>query len=178
MKSIYKFGYQIESDALDWINTINKIFGIDIIHIYESMSEDGSNLDKEQMWYKLFEILEIHKPIQIGNMNILKLYPRINRYQSYVYFILVIDGDLLIDNNDISAEFKFFREHIIKSTKGFVDNFKIPFKEPDFLEDTKEYNKYYEVVYLKNPVLILDAKDELKHIEMDEIKARFGSIYS
>ena len=177
MKSIYKFGYQIESDALDWINTINKIFGIDIIHIYESISEDGSNLDKEQMWYKLFEILEIHKPIQIGNINILKLYPRINRYQSYVYFILVIDGDLLIDNNGISAEFKSFREHIIKSTKGFVDNFKIPFKEPDFLEDTKEYNKYYEVVYLKNPVLILDAKDELKHIEMDEIKTRFGSIY-
>lgn len=156
MKSIYKFGYKIGSDSLEWINTINKIFGIEILGIDESVSEDKNNLDNEHKWYNLFKSIEVYEPIQIGNLNILKIHPRINRYQSYVYFILIIEGDITFDNkdNDLAKEFILFRENIKTITKDFLDNFKIPFKEADFLEEDEESEKYYELLYLKNPVLI------------------------
>lgn len=185
MKSIYKFGYKIDSNHHNWAKDINKIFNIDISKISEDdvVAHDNSvidkSIDKETKWHSKFKHLENQDSIEFNGMRILKVFPSFNRYQAYVYFVLLIEGDITnsSENQGIKSEFKKFRNHIKACVDGFVDNFKIPFKEYDFLEDIKECDKYYEVIYLKNPALIQEDKEEEQSNKMDEIKASFGSIY-
>ncbi len=178
MWSIYKFGYKINTNCFSWVDTINKIFNIDISADYNKFL-NVDNKQKESSWYSCFKEIERHEKISFGNLKIIKLVPRFNRYQSYVYFILLIEGDITTEssNKKLEVDFNLFRNHIKSNVEGFVDNFKIPFKESDFLQDDNEWEKYYEVVYLKNPTLIVRERNENLINKMDKLKMNFGIIY-
>jgi hypothetical protein len=60
MKSIYKFGYKIDSNHHNWAKDINKIFNIDISKVSEDgvVTHDNSvidkSIDKESNWHSKF----------------------------------------------------------------------------------------------------------------------------
>lgn len=181
MKSIYKFGYTIDDKPEDWVKTINEIFSMNI-KLDNTYLENCNNLQqkksKEKLWLDMTTSLNFSKKIELDGLQILKIVPKFNRYQGYVYFLLLINGDVSYRSSSKTL-FKCFRDRlksILKSYK-FVDNFKIPFKEPDFLEDYEEQYKYSEYIYLMNPTLVLDADEKYENEELKKLENKDFNLY-
>lgn len=93
------------------------------------------------------------KKFELLGRTVERVYASFNRYQSYVYLMLVFEGD-------ITNKYDFFdklQERFKNYVTGFIDNFEIPFKEP---EGKLEKAKYTEVLSLENPVLVTDNFDD------------------
>lgn len=147
MKSIYQFGYQIDDNYMNWAETIQLIFK-------KPFKIDNPVIkypNKEKNWN------ESVKPLLLSFSNLIfhgheveKIQPSFNRYQSYVYLSIIYKDNIVDDYIYINKI-----RNILKSTlPGFVDNFEIPFKEPD---DEIDSNKYNEVLTFQNPVSVLQS---------------------
>lgn len=182
MKSIYKFGYTIDDKPEAWVKTINEIFSMNIKldNTYlENCNNTQQKMSKEKLWLDMTTSLNFPSKMELDGLQILKVIPRFNRYQGYVYFLLLINGDVSYKSSSetLFGDFKCFRDRLKSILKSFVDNFKIPFKEPDFLEDYEEQDKYNEYIYLMNPTLVLDGDEKYEIEELKKLENKDFDIY-
>lgn len=88
--------------------------------------------------------------------------------------MVVIDGDITYkEESDLFKSFINYRDKLKNNLSNFIDNFKIPFKESDFLGEEDEPEKYFEVVYLMNPVLILNKNEEIGNSQFNQLENEY-----
>jgi hypothetical protein len=170
MKTIYKFGYKINNRSENWIRVFREIFNIDFQEI--RINSEYENTEKN--WYETFyksQKLKEERYFLGHKLSLMHL--GFNRYQEYVYITLVFDEQI----DDI----KLIRDFLIKHLQNcnFVDNFEIPFKEPDLYKEYEDEYKYREIIILQNPIYIfkvesLDSDSLEVEMELNKHSNRIG----
>lgn len=151
MFSIYQFGFKVHENPKMWQEQISNLFDVEF-KINTIVNEYPNN---EKNWCEsICPCLSQLKGFELLGEKIEKIQASFNRYQAYVYLALVFEGDITNKYDFLNQLHKRFKNCVT----GFVDNFEIPFKEP---ESELEKTKYTEVLELGNPVLVVnDFKDD------------------
>jgi len=146
MYSIYQFGFKVYEDTEKWQKQINNLFEVDfeikeIINTY-------TNIEKNWIESILPSLCQLEN-FELFEEKVERVHASFNRYQSYVYLTLVFE-------EDVTKKYDFIKKLQAKlkdNVNGFIDNFQIPFKEP---ESEVEKAKYAEVLSIENPVLVTE----------------------
>lgn len=155
MHSIYQFGFKVNTDATKWQEQISGLF--DIEFKIETIVNEYPNIEKN--WLETIRpCLNQLEDFELIKEQIEKVHASFNRYQSYVYLTLVFKGDITKKYDFIEKLQEKFRNHVT----GFIDNFEIPFKEP---ESEKDKAKYTEILGLENPVLVTDDFTDTTYVK-------------
>lgn len=154
MKTLYKFGFMLQEDETLWAQLFLNLFGIDV-----TKEKINTQLDtKEKRWLDTYRNLEVFKKNRrFCGYELESIYLFFNRYQEYVYIMLLFD-EIIEDVDNVREKIKEVL-FVTSDSTNFVDNFEIPFKEPDVHVEDKQNFKYLEILSIGNPIYIKDKDD-------------------